>query len=167
MDIDVPEVIAAEGNLEGIEFITSGEQFLAFILGKEHYAIDILSVKEIRGWEHPTMIPHSQTYMKGVINIRGMIVPIVDLRLRFSVGEVIYDASTVVIVLTHEVEKVPRTIGFVVDAVSDVLNAEESDIKKSPSFGNAIPLHYIRGLVNVDKNVVTLLNIEYLMTLEE
>ena len=90
MDIEVAEVRTAEGELEGIDFISSGEQFLSFILGKEHYAVDILCVKEIRGWENPTMIPHSEVYMKGVINIRGVIIPIVDLRLRFSVGEVMY-----------------------------------------------------------------------------
>lgn len=163
------EEIPVEGeySLEGIDFITNGEQYLTFILGNEQYAVDILCVEEIRSWERPTLIPNAPAYVKGVINMRGVIVPIIDLRLKFSIGEATYSEVTVVIVLTVEVENKSRTIGFVVDAVSDVLNAEDSDIQSAPAFGGCIPKHYVEGLVNVGDNVVTLLDVKSLQQLEQ
>ncbi len=160
--------IPAEGehSLEGIDFITSGEQYLTFLLEHEQYAVDILCVEEIRSWEHPTQIPNSPSYVKGVINMRGIIVPIIDLRLKFNIGNAIYTETTVVIVLTIEIDDTSRTIGFVVDAVSDVLNAEDNEIKNAPAFGGCVPQQYISGIVNVGKNVVTLLNVEALQVIE-
>lgn len=155
-----------EHSLEGIDFITSGEQYLTFLLADEQYAVDILCVEEIRSWENPTKIPNSPSYVKGVINMRGIIVPIIDLRLKFTIGEAIYTEVTVVIVLTIENEGNTRTIGFVVDAVSDVLNTEEDDIKNAPAFGGCVPQQYIAGIVNVGKNVVTLLNVDALQIIE-
>lgn len=169
MDIQaLAEEVPVEGeySLEGIDFITSGEQYLTFILEDEQYAVDILCVEEIRSWEEPTKIPNSPEYVCGVINMRGIIVPIIDLRLKFDIGEAIYAETTVVIVLTHESEGSSRTIGFVVDAVSDVLNAEEEEIKSAPAFGGCVPQHYIDGLVNVGDNVVTLLNVVSLQQIE-
>lgn len=161
---DVP--VEGEYSMEGVDFITSGEQYLTFLLAQEQYAVDILCVEEIRSWEHPTKIPNAPSYVKGVINMRGIIVPIVDLRLKFSIGEAQYSESTVVIVLTVESGGKSRTIGFVVDAVSDVLNAEENDIKNAPAFGGCVPQHYVEGLVNVGDNVVTLLNVKALQEIE-
>lgn len=158
--------VEGEYSLEGIDFISSGEQYLTFILDKEQYAVDILCVEEIRSWESPTKIPNSPTYVKGVINMRGTIVPIVDLRLKFSIGQASYDATTVVVVLTFQSDENARTIGFVVDAVSDVLDAEESDIHSAPAFGGMIPQHYIKGLVNAGESVVTLLEVETLQSIE-
>ncbi len=169
MEIEIPNNIPVEGEIDaeqqGLSFIHTGDQYLTFILGREHYAIDILSVNEIRGWENPTLIPHSEEFVKGVINLRGVIVPIVDLRTRFGVGEVIYSATTVVIVLSVTSPKA-RTMGFVVDAVSDVLNAEESDIKKAPMFSANISQDFVNGLVNVGNDVVTILNVHQLMNLD-
>ena len=162
---DIPP--EGEHSLEGIDFITSGEQYLTFNLGQEQYAIDILCVEEIRSWEQPTIIPNSPDYVKGVINMRGVIVPIIDLRMKFAIGEVTYSEVTVVIVLTVENDTGTRTIGFVVDAVSDVLNADESDIQNSPSFGGSIAHHYIQGIVNVGEKVVTLLNVVALQEIEK
>lgn len=162
---DIPS--QGEQSLEGIDFITNGEQYLTFMLGTEQFAIDILCVEEIRSWEQPTRIPNAPIHVKGVINMRGVIVPIIDLRIKFGVGVNSYSTTTVVIVLTIEVEHDSKTIGFVVDAVSDVLNAEESDIKKSPAFGGSIPPEFITGLVNFDDTVVTLLNAEALYQIEE
>lgn len=170
MTIEVPEstlISDQELQLEGVDFISNGEQYLTFCLGDEHYGVDILSVKAIRGWETPTLIPNSPEYVKGVINLRGVIVPILDLRTRFSVGEESYTPTTVVIVLSPEGGQDTRTMGFVVDAVSDVLNADEKDIKKPPSFGGNLDQSFVDGLVNVGKNVVTLLNVEALITFEE
>lgn len=162
---DIP--VEGEYSLEGIDFITSGEQYLTFLLAQEQYAVDILCVEEIRSWEQPTKIPNAPNYVKGVINMRGIIVPIIDLRLKFNVGRASYSEITVVIVLTVEIEDHSRTIGFVVDAVSDVLNIEESEIKSSPAFGGCVPQQYIEGLINVADKVVTLLNVETLQLIEK
>jgi len=170
MDIQMlAEEIPVEGeySLEGIDFITSGEQYLTFLLSEEQYAVDILCVEEIRSWEKPTRIPNSPSYIKGVINMRGIIVPIVDLRMKFNIGEASYCETTVVIVLTVETEDKTRTIGFVVDAVSDVLNVENNEIKPAPAFGGCIPPNYLSGLVNVGENVVTLLNVKALQAVEQ
>lgn len=171
MAIQVPEsALVATGEefeIEGVDFISNGEQFLTFCLGDEHYGVDILSVNAIRGWDKPTLIPNSPVYVKGVINLRGVIVPIIDLRTRFGVGEEIYAATTVVIVLCGGAAGSERTMGFVVDAVSDVLNAEEKDIKKAPVFGGNLSQEFVEGLVNVGENVVTLLNVESLLNIDE
>jgi purine-binding chemotaxis protein CheW len=169
MDIQMlAEEVPVEGeySLEGIDFITSGEQYLTFLLANEQYAVDILCVEEIRSWENPTRIPNSPRYIKGVINMRGIIVPIVDLRMKFNIGEAIYSETTVVIVLTVETEEKTRTIGFVVDAVSDVLNVETNEIKPAPAFGGCVPQNYLDGLVNVGENVVTILNVKALQAVE-
>lgn len=169
MKIEVPEVGASEQEfqLEGIDFISSGNQYLTFTLGDEHYGVDILSVKEIRGWEIPTRVPNAPPHVKGVINLRGVIVPVVDLRIQFRVGTVEYSPTTVVIVLTVNNRELDRTMGFVVDTVSDVLNADDDAIKKAPSFVSSVPPDYIDGLVNAGTNVVTLLGVEQLLSLGE
>jgi len=169
--MDIQELAAdikVEGEyaLEGVDFISSGEQFLTFLLEQEQYGVDILCVEEIRSWEHPTKIPNAAEYIKGVINMRGTIVPIVDLRIKFNIGKPEYSETTVVIVLTVEENGKSRTIGFVVDAVSDVLNADEKEIKSAPAFGGYVPQHYVNGLVNVGESVVTLLNVHALQTIE-
>lgn len=158
--------VEGEHSLEGIDFITSGEQYLTFLLANEQYAVDILSVEEIRSWEVPTKIPNSPSYVKGVINMRGLIVPIIDLRLKFGIGEAAYSETTVVIVLKIETDELVRTIGFVVDAVSEVLNVEERDIRSAPAFGGCVPQAYVSGIVNLGANVVTLLNVETLQHIE-
>ena len=161
--------IPAEGEhaLEGIDFITSGDQYLTFLLAEEQYAVDILCVEEIRSWEQPTKIPNAPSYIKGVINMRGIIVPIVDLRLKFTIGEITYLETTVVIVLNYQGEDRSRTIGFVVDAVSDVLNVESADIKPAPAFGGCVGPEYIDGLINSENKVVTILNVAHLQKVEK
>jgi len=158
--------VEGEYSLEGIDFITSGEQYLMIQLDHEIYAVNILCVEEIRNWEKPTKIPNAPFYVLGVINMRGIIVPIMDLRLLFSVGEAVYNETTVVVVLTIETEEQTKTIGFVVDAVTDVLNVEEHELKPAPAFGSTIAQQYIQGLVNLSHEVVTLLNVEALQVIE-
>ncbi|MFD2166502.1 chemotaxis protein CheW [Thalassotalea euphylliae] len=158
--------VEGEYSLEGVDFITSGDQYLTFMLDTEQYAVDILCVEEIRSWEKPTRIPNAPDYVKGVINMRGVIVPIIDLRAKFGIGVADYNETTVVIVLRYESPTHSRTIGFVVDAVSDVLNAEEDEVRESPAFGGVIPHHFVNGLVNVGEGVVTLLNLEALQEIE-
>ncbi len=170
MDIQVmAQDIPAEGEqvIETIDFISSGDQYLTFLLAKEHYAVDILCVQEIRSWQVPTKIPNAPSYIKGVINMRGIIVPIVDLRQKFNIGQVSYSQTTVVIVLTYQNEDKSRTIGFVVDAVSDVLNVEGTDIKPAPAFGGCVAQQYIEGLINVEHKVVTILNVAHLQQVEQ
>jgi len=158
--------VEGEYSLEGIDFITNGDQYLTFQLSSEQYAIDILCVEEIRSWESPTLIPNSPHYVKGVINMRGIIVPIIDLRLKFNIGKSVYSETTVVIVLKIMKAGKSKKIGFVVDAVSDVLNAELNEIRSAPVIGGFIPQQFVEGIVNVSDNVVTLLNIEALHELE-
>ncbi len=155
--------------LAGIDFISSGDQYLTFCLGLENYGVEILSVTEIRGWEVPTKIPNSPGHMKGVINLRGIIVPIIDLREMFNVGKIEFKETTVVVVLSIENPgSRDRSVrGFVVDAVSDVLNVDPGDIKRSVAFNGTLPSGFVDGLINVDDDVVTLLNIKELLTLDD
>jgi len=166
MQIDVPEIkTASDLNLIGIDFITDGEQYLTFTLGEENYGVDILTVTEIRGWEPPTRLPNAPDYVLGVINLRGVIVPILDLRIRFSLGAASYSPTTVVIILAIHQPDMDCTMGFVVDAVSDVINAEDDSVKPAPNFGGLVAGNFIKGLVNMGDDVVTLLNVESLLTL--
>ena len=141
----------------------TGEQmreFLSFRLGAEEYGIEILKVQEIRGWEQPTTIANTPAFIKGVINLRGIIVPIVDLRLKFNLGEAKYDEFTVVIILS--VAK--RVVGAVVDAVSDVLSLAPAQIKPAPEFSAALETQFITGLGTIEERMLILLDIEKLMT---
>ena len=141
----------------------AGEQlreFLSFRLGAEEYGIDILKVQEIRGWEQPTAIANTPAFIKGVINLRGIIVPIVDLRLKFNLSEANYDEFTVVIILSVA----RRVVGAVVDAVSDVLTLAAQQIKPAPEFSAALETQFITGLGTIEERMLILLDIEKLMT---
>ena len=138
-------------------------EFLSFILGEEHYALDITTVKEIRGYEQVTKIANAPSFIKGVINLRGDIVPIVDLRLKFNVGEATYNQFTIVIMLNvHE-----RIVGIVVDGVSDVIRLSEEEMLPPPEFGVSFDGKYLHGLADVDENMIILVNIESLITSNE
>lgn len=134
------------------------QEFLAFTLGEEEYAIDILRVQEIRGYETVTKIASTPPFIKGVINLRGTIVPIVDLRIRFGLSKVDYDEFTVVIILN--VGK--RTVGIVVDRVSDVIALTREQIKEAPALSGHAADH-IRGLGTVEQRMLIVLDIERLM----
>ena len=138
-------------------------QYLTFTLGQEEYAVDILKVQEIRGYDAVTAIANTPAFIKGVINLRGVIVPIVDLRLKFQMGEVSYDAFTVVIILNV----LDRVMGIVVDGVTDVLACPAEQIKPAPEFGAALDTRYIDGLGTVDGRMVILVDIEKLMSSPE
>lgn len=138
-------------------------EFLTFILGDEHYALDICAVKEIRGFEPVTKIANAPGYIKGVINLRGDIVPIVDMRLKFNVGQATYNEFTIVIML-HVAE---RIVGVVVDAVSDVIKLEQEQLKPPPEFGVAFDSRYLYGLATVGEQMIILVNIEALITGDE
>ncbi|PKG38376.1 chemotaxis protein CheW [Psychromonas sp. Urea-02u-13] len=137
--------------------------YLTFTLGLEEYGIDILTVQEIRGYDAVTTIANMPEFIKGVINLRGIIVPIVDMRIKFSLGDVTYDEMTVVIILNVA----NRVVGMVVDGVSDVISLNESQIKEAPEFGSALDTQYLKGLGVVDERMLILIDIENLMTSKE
>ncbi len=138
-------------------------EFLTFTLAEENYGLEIMKVKEIRGYESVTKIANAPDYVKGVLNLRGDIVPILDLRLKFNVGEATYNEFTIVIMLSVA----NRIVGIVVDAVSDVINLEHSQIKPPPEFGVSFDHKYLFGLATVQDRMVILLNIEALITSKE
>jgi purine-binding chemotaxis protein CheW len=144
-----------------------GKQYLTFILAGEEYGVDILCVQEIRGWESATPIPNAPPHIKGVINLRGTIVPIVDLRLCFGLDAVQFSPITVVIVLRVQAAQTHRIMGIVVDAVSDVYTLGASQLKGAPDLGAAIDTSYIRGLASVGEKMVILLEINSLLSLDE
>ena len=138
---------------------TGAREYLTFRLGEEEYGIDILKVQEIRGYEQPTRIANAPEFIKGVVNLRGTIVPIVDMRLRFNCSNVEYNAFTVVIILNLR----NRVVGIVVDSVSDVMELSAEAIRPAPDIESAIDNGCILGLGSVGERMLILLDIEKLM----
>ena len=145
---------------------TASAQFLSFTLGKEEYGIDILRVQEIRSWEPVSRIPNVPSYEKGVVNLRGAIVPIIDLRERFGLGHSQYTPLTVVVVLQARIADKTRVMGVVVDAVSDVIDVDKRSIQSSPNFGAKVSTEFINGLVSVNQRMVMLLDVDKLLKLD-
>ncbi|TWG84122.1 purine-binding chemotaxis protein CheW [Cupriavidus gilardii J11] len=155
--------MAGIGHSDNHEHEASGQEFLVFTLGSEEYGIDILKVQEIRGYDGVTRIANAPDFIKGVTNLRGVIVPIVDLRIKFRLGNVKYDHQTVVIILNVA----GRVVGIVVDGVSDVLTLTGDAIKPAPEFGVSVSTEHVTGLGTVDGRMLILLDIERLMTSPE
>lgn len=142
-------------------------QFLSFTLGNEEYGVDILRVQEIRSWEPVSRIPNVAAYEKGVVNLRGSIVPIIDLRERFNLGGAEYTPLTVVVVLqTGDGSKI-RITGVVVDSVSDVVDVDKAVIQTVPDFGAKVSTEFISGLVSVNGRMVMLLDVDKLLKLDD
>lgn len=152
---------------EGTEAEDVVDQYLTFIMDQEEYGVDILSVKEIRIWDSATPIPKAPEHVRGVINLRGTIVPIIDLRQCFGMEAIEYGPLTVVLVLQVEGENGHREIGVVVDAVSDVYTLEPGQVKPAPEMGDNIETDYIRGLANIDGKMVILLDMDNLLMKED
>jgi len=138
-------------------------EFLVFSLGDEEYALDILKVQEIRGYENVTRIANAPDFIKGVTNLRGVIVPIVDLRIKFHLDNVEYGGQTVVIV----VNVADRIVGIVVDGVSDVMTLTPDQIKPAPEFGVTLSSDFLSGLGSLDDRMLVLVDIDKLLTSEE
>jgi purine-binding chemotaxis protein CheW len=138
-------------------------QILTFVLGGETYGVDILRVQEIRGWSAVTKIPQAPPHVLGVLNLRGAIVPIVDLRTRFELERAEYTAVTVIIVLSVISPAGRRDFGVVVDGVSDVVDVKAADVRPAPDMGASAATSYIRGLVTVAERMVVLLDIDRLI----
>jgi len=143
-------------------------QYLSFNLGGEDYGVDILRVQEIRGWEELRLLPDTPDYVKGVLDLRGTIVPIIDLRIRMNMSNVEYHPTTVIIVLSVNKDNGEKQlVGAVVDAVSDVLNVSEKDIRKAPEIGTKVNDRYMRGMVSLDERMVVLLDVDQLFKANE
>ena len=149
----------------GVE--NQGDQLLTFILAGEEYGVDILRVQEIKGWDTVTPIPNTPEHIRGVINLRGTIVPIIDLRMRFSLESIEYGATTVVIVLKVISNNKSRIMGIVVDGVSDVYNIADDAMKPPPDFGSVISIDFVSGLATVGETMVIVLDIDHLLNSED
>lgn len=143
------------------------EQYLSFALGDEEYGVEILRVQEIRSWEPVSRIPNVPSYEKGVVNLRGAIVPIIDLRERFNLGRVEYTPLTVVVVLQTGTGTNMRIMGVVVDSVSDVVNVDKTSVQDAPDFGAKVSTEFITGLVSLNDRMVMLLDVDKLLDLDD
>lgn len=142
---------------------SAGSEFLAFTLGNEEYGLDILRVQEIRGYEPVTRIANAPAFIKGVVNLRGTIIPVVDMRIKFNLGEPTYDQFTVVIILNIA----GRVVGMVVDSVSDVMTLSAEQIKPAPEIGTVFDTEYLVGLGTIGDRMLILVDIDKLMSSAE
>ncbi len=154
-----PASVDASGDAEGMAV---GDQYLTFFCDDEEYGVDILRVQEIRGWSKATSIPNTPGYMRGVINIRGTIVPIIDLRERLGLDLVEYDRTTVVIVLRIEFDGHDRTVGIVVDGVSDVYNFPDSQLKPAPDMGGDGGFQFAKSIATINDKMIIILGVDQL-----
>lgn len=169
MSVNQREIANMDKNLDAIqEHIEQSEkvedQVLSFVLGNEEYGVDILRVQEIKGWEKTTAIPNTPDYVMGVINLRGSVVPIVDLRVRFGLENQTYNDSTVVIIVRSEDSTGnQKIIGLVVDGVSDVYSLNESQLQSSPEMSGTVHTEYVNGLATVADKMVIVLHVDQLI----
>ena len=154
---------SADHDVEKAETTELTQEFLAFTLGNEEYGIDILKVQEIRGYEVVTRIANAPDFLKGVINLRGIIVPIVDMRIKFHLGEPTYDQLTVVIILNIG----SRIVGMVVDSVSDVMTLLPSQVRPAPEMNTTFNGDFLIGLGTLEERMLILVDIEKLMASPE
>lgn len=141
----------------------AAEQYLTFLLAGQEYGIDILRVREIKGWDTPTRIPHSPDHVLGVINLRGAVVPIIDLRMRFGVEKAPIGPTTVVVVVRVDGQRGELTVGVVVDAVCEVCNVSESQLRTPPDVGCSVDTDFVKGLAMTDKRMLILLSVDRLI----
>jgi purine-binding chemotaxis protein CheW len=141
------------------------KEYLTFSLGHEQYGVDILKVQEIRGWEPLRKMPDVPDYFKGVMDFRGRILPVIDLRIRFEIQDIEYKSTTVIIVLSTSDDN--YMMGVVVDAVSDVLSVSQGDIKSAPEMGSNIKTDYVIGMVTREEGMIMLVDTELLVNREE
>lgn len=142
-------------------------KYLTFTLDREEYGIGILKVKEIIGMLPITSVPRTPDFVKGVINLRGKVIPVMDLRLKFGMGEIPYTDRTCIIVVEIDSSTETVLVGIVVDSVSEVLNIQQEDIENTPDFGKKLNTEYILGMAKADGKVKILLNIDKVLSIEE
>lgn len=158
MAMAVATATQESGQQQGIG--AEGNQFLTFCLGDELYGVDILQVKEIKGYTSVTKIPNVPSHIKGVLNLRGTIVPIIELRTKFGMATIDYTAFTVIIIVVVR----DRIMGLVVDSVSDVLNIDKKDIQPPPEFGDKVDVSFLNGIGNSGNKLIALLEMERLLS---
>jgi purine-binding chemotaxis protein CheW len=141
----------------------TSEQYLTFMLAGEEYGVDILRVQEIKGWDKVTRIPHTPEFVLGVINLRGTVVPILDLRRRFGLETIAFGPTTVVIVVKVAGARTERTVGMVVDAVSEVYNVDVADTKPPPDVCGSVETIFVKALATVEEKMLILLDIDRLI----
>lgn len=140
------------------------DQVLSFILGHEEYGVDILRVQEIKGWENTTPIPNTPNYVMGVINLRGAVVPIIDLRVRFGLQNITYNETTVVIIVRSEDSAgAQKIIGLVVDGVSDVYTINKKELQIAPEMTGTVQSEYVHGLATINSQLVIILHVDPLI----
>jgi purine-binding chemotaxis protein CheW len=137
-------------------FTSDAGQYLTFALGQEEYGVEILKVQEIKGYVPATPVPNTPNFIKGVMNLRGTIIPVVDLRAKLSLKEAEYNQFTVIIVVTVGT----KVVGLIVDSVSDVLNIPKADIQAAPELGSTVDVRFIDGMAKAGEKIVMLLNID-------
>lgn len=143
--------------------VETEQEYLTFMLQGEEYGVDILCVQEIRVWSSVTELPNKPEYLKGVINLRGVIIPIIDLRQRFGKESLDYTEQTVTIILKSQDKEKPMVVGIVVDAVSEVYKFESSVIRTPPAFGNNIDSCFLKGLASFEEKLIILLDTHTLL----
>jgi len=141
----------------------AASQYLTFMLAGEEYGVDIHKVQEIRSWEQPTMLPNAVNFVLGVINLRGTVVPIIDLRRRFGLAHGELGPTTVVVVVKVTCADKDRIIGVVVDAVSEVYNINDDQIRPAPDLGGIVSTDFVKGLVTMGEKMIILLDIDKLI----
>ena len=146
--------------LDGSKAASANEQLLTFIVDGEEYGVDILRVQEIRSWSNPMPIPNTPHYIKGVINIRGDVVAIADLRERLGLPKLEYGATTVIVVLRVNAGGHERVMGVIVDAMSDVTNVPQAAIKPPPTFKNSAEGSLAKGIVTLENKMITILDVD-------
>lgn len=139
-------------------------QYLTFMLDGEEYGVEILGVQEIKGWEKCTEIPNTPDYVLGVINLRGSVIPVIDLRRRFGLQPREFGKLTVVIVVALETESGSKIMGFVVDAVSDVYNIAAAQVRPAPELDNSVDTRFVKGLATIDEKMIILLDLDHIVS---
>lgn len=152
-----------ESTMATSDRVGAAHQVLTFCLGSETYAVDILLVQEIRGWAPVTRLPQTPTYLLGMLNLRGSIVPVIDMRVRFGLEQATFTPLTVIIVLSVQTSSGRREFGLVVDSVSDVVDINPSDLKETPRLTNKASVELIQGIAAVADRMVILLNVDELI----
>lgn len=141
----------------------STQQFLTFLLEDQEYGLEIFKIREIRGYSPITSIPNVPPHVRGVMNLRGTVLPVVDLRMKFSLPQVEYNKFTVIVIATVA----EKTVGLLVDAVSDVLTIEQNAIREAPDFGSSVDTRFINGVFQSRERLTVALNLEELLSEDE
>lgn len=157
------EARAADPTAAGDPLVMAA-QYLTFMLDGEEYGVEILGVQEIKGWEKCTEIPNTPDYVLGVINLRGSVIPVIDLRRRFGMQPREFGKLTVVIVVALETESGSKIMGFVVDAVSDVYNIAAEQVRPAPDLDNSVDTRFIKGLATIDEKMIILLDLDHIVS---